>query len=66
VNIVDRFDYIIGIAAFIAALAMMIGTALAVLGAGIWIFRKALHYGNAAPASRHELEGHPGDAEKHR
>jgi hypothetical protein len=42
VNLVDKYDYIINIAALIAALGMMIGTGLGVLGAGIWLFKKAL------------------------
>lgn len=41
-NLVDKYDTIISYAALIAALGMMIGTGLGVLGLGIWIFRKAL------------------------
>jgi len=41
-SFVEHYDTIIGIAAVIAALGMMIGTGLAVLGAGIWVFKKAL------------------------
>jgi hypothetical protein len=39
---VNEYDTIIGIAAIIAALCMMVGTGLGVLGAGIWILRRAL------------------------
>lgn len=41
-NLVNEYDTIIGIAAIIAALCMMVGTGLGVLGAGIWILRRAL------------------------
>jgi hypothetical protein len=42
VNLIEQYDTVIGYAALIAALGMMIGTGLGVLGVGIWIFRKAL------------------------
>lgn len=41
-NIVDKYDGIIGVVALFSALGMMIGTAIGVLGAGIWLFKKAV------------------------
>ena len=41
-NLIDKYDTLIGVVAFISALCMMVGTGLGVLGAGIWLLRKAL------------------------
>ncbi len=42
-NIIDKYDALIGMCALVAAIGMMIGTGLGVLGAGIWLFKKALY-----------------------
>jgi hypothetical protein len=49
VNLVDKYDSIISVCALIAAVGMMIGTGLGVLGAGLWVFKKALYMKDKKP-----------------